>query len=59
MQVNPDRFDSVNAEGAAAFVDFLVSKKGQAIIRDFGFKEFGQPLFVPDAGKSEEELGQP
>lgn len=59
IQVNPEKFDNLNAEGAAAFADFLVSKKGQSIIRDFGVEEYGQPLFVPNAGKSEDELGQP
>ena len=58
IQVDPEKFDNLNDDGAAAFADFLVSKKGQAIIRDFGVEEFGQPLFVPDAGKSEEDLGQ-
>ncbi len=57
MQVSPARFDSLNAMGAAAFVDFLISDEAQEIIREFGVDEFGQPLFVPDAGKSEAELG--
>jgi tungstate transport system substrate-binding protein len=56
MQVNPDRLEGLNAEGAAAFVAFLVSEEAQALIRDFGVEEFGRPLFVPDAGKSEDEL---
>lgn len=59
MQVSPARFDSLNAKGAAAFVDFLTSDEAQEIIREFGADEFGQPLFVPDAGKSEAELGRP
>ncbi len=57
MQVNPELFDGVNAMGAEAFVDFLVSEAGQALIADFGVERFGEPLFVPDAGKSEAELG--
>ena len=59
IQVDPEKFDNLNDDGAAAFADFLVSKKGQAIIRDFGVEEYGQPLFVPDPGKSEDELGVP
>ena len=59
MQVNPERFDAVNEAGAQAFVEFLVSDMAQAIIRDFGLDEFGQRLFVPDAGKSEADLGGP
>jgi tungstate transport system substrate-binding protein len=56
MQVNPDRFDLVNGPGGAAFVDFMVSDEVQAIIRDFGVDKFGQPLFIPDAGKDEAEI---
>jgi len=57
MQVNPERFGRVNAEGGQAFVEFMVSEETQEIIRNFGVEEFGQPLFIPDAGKSESELG--
>ena len=56
MQVNPDNFDDLNVEGAEAFVDFMVSDEAQELIGDFGVDEFGEPLFVPDAGKSEDEL---
>lgn len=59
MQVNPQRHGGVNAEGAAAFVEFLVSDEAQAVIESFGVEEFGQPLFVPDAGKDPSELATP
>jgi len=49
MQVNPERHDGINAEGAAAFVEFMVAGSTQAVIEDFGVEEFGQPLFVPYA----------
>ncbi len=55
MQVNPDRFDSVNGAGAQAFVAFLVSAEAQRLIGNFGVEEFGEPLFIPDAGKQENE----
>lgn len=58
MQVNPEKFPKVNADGAKAFVEFMVSPETQQIIGEFGRDRFGQPLFVPDAGKSEEEIGQ-
>jgi tungstate transport system substrate-binding protein len=57
MEVNPERFPGVNAAGARAFSEFMVGPEAQEIIRGFGLEEFGQPLFVPDAGKSEEALG--
>ena len=59
MQVNPDRFDGLNAGGAEAFVEFMVSDEAQQIIGEFGVEEFGQQLFVPDAGKPEDELAVP
>jgi len=57
MEVNPERFDLVNGPGGQAFAEFMVSDKAQQIIRDFGVEEFGQPLFIPDADKTYEDLG--
>ncbi|MBM4308634.1 MAG: tungsten ABC transporter substrate-binding protein, partial [Deltaproteobacteria bacterium] len=48
----------VNAAGGKAFADFMVAKETQEIIRTFGVEKFGSPLFFPDAGKKEEELGK-
>lgn len=56
ISVNPAKWPSVNTAGAAAFADYLTSPEGQALIGSFGVSEFGQPLFVPDAGKSEDQL---
>ena len=55
--VNPEKWPAVNLAGATAIADFLVSTDGQAMIGAFGVETFGQPLFTPDAGKAEEELG--
>jgi tungstate transport system substrate-binding protein len=57
MLVNPDKWSAVNHQGAKAWSDFLLSPEGQALIGQFGQEEFGRPLFFPDAGKSEEQLG--
>ncbi len=57
MEVNPAKWPKVNAAGAKAFGDFVVSKDGQDIIAKFGVDKFGAPLFVPDAGKKPESLG--
>jgi tungstate transport system substrate-binding protein len=48
--------DGVNEQGAAAFADWIVSPPAQQIIADLGNAEYGQPLFVPDAGKTVAEL---
>ncbi|MGD0623005.1 MAG: substrate-binding domain-containing protein [Thermacetogeniaceae bacterium] len=52
MQVNPAKFSKVNADGAKAFEDFMVSQAAQNVIADFGKDKYGQPLYYADAGKS-------
>jgi len=59
ITVNPEKWSQVNLEGAKAFADFITSPEGQKIIREFGVEEYGQPLFFPDADKTDEELGLP
>jgi tungstate transport system substrate-binding protein len=63
MQVNPENFSEdiagkINSEGAKAFVEFLIGDEAQQIISTFGVDTYGEPLFYPDAGKSEDELGK-
>lgn len=57
MQVNPDKNDKINGDGGKAFVDFMIDPDTQNVIRDFGVAEYGQPLFFPDADKTEADLG--
>ena len=58
IEVSPNKWPKVNAAGAKAFSEFLVSKEAQEVIKIFGVDKFGSPLFFPDAGKKEEELGK-
>lgn len=58
MQVNPEKYEKVNKEGAKAFVGFMVASETQEVINDFGKDKYGQQLFFPDAGKKEEDLGK-
>ncbi len=58
IEVNPVKWPKVNSAGAKAFADFMVSKETQEIIKTFGVDKFGSPLFFPDAGKKEEDLGK-
>jgi tungstate transport system substrate-binding protein len=58
IEVNPAKWTKINVPGAKAFGDFMVSKETQETIRTFGVEKFGSPLFFPDAGKKEEELGK-
>lgn len=57
LTVNPEKWPNVNLEGARAFTDFITSPQGQQIIEEFGVDEYGQPLFFPDADKTDEDLG--
>jgi tungstate transport system substrate-binding protein len=58
IEVNPAKWPKVNAPGGKAFADFMVSNETQGVIKTFGVDKFGSPLFFPDAGKKEEELGR-
>ncbi|HBY05202.1 MAG TPA: tungsten ABC transporter substrate-binding protein [Desulfotomaculum sp.] len=58
MQVNPEKFANINADGGKAFVDFMVSPATQKTISTFGVDKYGQQLFTPDAGKKEADLGK-
>jgi tungstate transport system substrate-binding protein len=56
IRVNPQRWPQVNAAGAVAFADYLLSPAGQQLIGSFGVDQYGQALFVPDAGKAADRL---
>jgi len=58
IEVNPAKWPKVNAAGTKAFSDFMVAKETQDMIRTYGVEKFGSPLFFPDAGKKEEDLGK-
>ncbi|SMC76156.1 substrate-binding domain-containing protein [Sporomusa malonica] len=57
MEVNPEKFNKVNKEGAKAFADYLLSSEGQALIAAFGKDKYGQALFTADGGKTEKDFG--
>ena len=57
ITVNSAKSDKINYEGALAFANFMVAPETQAVIAEFGVEKFGQPLFIPDAGKDPAELG--
>lgn len=58
IPVNPQKLPQVNAEGGKAFAQFMVAAEAQRLIGEFGADKYGQPLFVPDAGKAERDLGR-
>ncbi|MEX0782725.1 MAG: substrate-binding domain-containing protein [Dehalococcoidia bacterium] len=56
--VNPEKHTGVKRAQAEAFVAFMVSPEVQQLIGDFKRAEYGEPLFIPDAGKTVESLGK-
>ena len=56
MEVNPANGPRVNAAGGKAFADFMLAPDTQAVIRTFGIDKYGQALFVPMAGKTDEDF---
>ena len=57
ITVNPHKWSVVNYEGAMAFATFMTDAATQAVIAEFGVEKFGQPLFYPDANKTDADLG--
>ena len=47
--VNPDKNENINAEGAKAFQEWLLSDDVQKMIGEYGVEEYGEQLFVPNA----------
>jgi tungstate transport system substrate-binding protein len=45
MQVNGEKHEKVNAEGAKAFIEFMTAEDTKNIIKEFGVDEYGEPLF--------------
>jgi len=56
MEVNPANGPRVNAVGGRAFADFMLTPETQAVIKTFGVDKYRQPLFVPIAGKKDEDF---
>ena len=53
IPVNPEvlgeKADQINNEGAVEFMEWITSEEGQALIKEFGVEEYGEPLFIPNA----------
>ena len=57
ITINPDKWPKMNYEGALAFSNFMIDSATQDVIAQFGVDKFGQPLFYPDADKTDADLG--
>jgi len=56
ITVSARKFPKVNAAGADAFADYLVSPETQRLIASFGMDKYGEELFFPDAGKNDADV---
>ncbi len=56
MEVNPGNGPRVNVAGGKAFADFMLAPDTQAVIKTYGMERYGQALFVPIAGKKDEDF---
>jgi tungstate transport system substrate-binding protein len=57
ITVNPDKWPKVNYEGATAFLKFVTDAATQEVVGKFGVDKYGQQLFIPDATKTDADLG--
>ena len=57
ITVNPEKWPKVNYEGAMTFLKFMTESSTQEVIGKFGVDKYGEPLFYPDADKTDADLG--
>jgi tungstate transport system substrate-binding protein len=57
ITVNPDKWPKVNYDGAIAFAKWITEPATQDVIGKFGVEKYGQQLFIPDATKTDADLG--
>lgn len=57
ITVSPEKWPKVNYDGAMAFTKWLTEPATQETIGKFGVDKYGQQLFIPDADKTDADLG--
>ncbi len=58
IRVNPEKFKGLNTDAALAFADWLEGDEAQNLIKDFGVKKYGEPLFFPNSKAWNEKHGK-
>lgn len=46
IAVSTEKWPDTNIEGANAFIEWMISEKAGNLIKEYGVKEYGQPLFM-------------
>jgi tungstate transport system substrate-binding protein len=57
MTIDTAKWPKVNYDGATAFMKFMTDPATQKVIGEFGVDKYGQQLFIPDADKTDADLG--
>ncbi len=57
ITVNPEKWPKINYDGAIAFAKWITDPATQDVIGEFGVDKYGQQLFIPDATKTDADLG--
>ncbi len=57
ITVNSDKWPKVNYTGAMTFLKYMTDPTTQDFLSKFGVDKYGQPLFFPDATKTDADLG--
>ena len=57
ITVDPAKWPKVNYDGAVAFMNFMTDPATQEFIGQFGVDKYGEQLFIPDADKTDADLG--
>lgn len=57
ITIDQSKWPNTNYEGAVAFMKFMTDPATQEVIGQFGVEKFGQQLFIPDADKTDADLG--
>jgi tungstate transport system substrate-binding protein len=57
ITIDTAKWPKVNYDGAVAFMKFMTDPATQEVIGKFGVDKYGQQLFIPDATKTDADLG--
>jgi tungstate transport system substrate-binding protein len=57
ITIDQAKWPKTNYDGGVAFLKFMTESSTQDVIGKFGVDKFGQQLFIPDADKTDADLG--
>ena len=57
ITINTEKWPAINAQGGDDFRNFLMDPATQEVIGKYGLDKYGEPLFFPDADKTDADYG--